>query len=211
MKAIKLTMIATMASCLLFAGKSNAQKLYIGAKAGVNFSKVDGDYLSSDFKGYFLGGAVVGIKTSAIRVQGELLFTQSSLTTGDNFGSAFGNYLTNAGKNLKNGDFKQSELAVPITIGFNILPKLLWISAGPQFSGIVSTTSTDQFVTDTKSIVKKGYISGVVGAEVQLPFSLNAGVRYVFGLSDVNRFGDVDASWKSKQVQVHVGVTLFSL
>lgn len=212
MKALKLTMAAVIASSLsLLPGKSNAQKIYIGAKAGVNFSKVDGDYLNSDFKGYFLGGAVVGLKAASFRVQGELLFTQSSLTTGDNFGDAFSGYLTNAGKSLKNGTFKQSELAVPITVGFNIVPKLLWISAGPQFSGVVSTTDASEFVNDTKSIVKKGYVSGVVGAEVELPFKLNAGVRYVFGLSDMNKISDVNASWKSSQVQVHVGVTLFNL
>ena len=145
-----------------------------------------------------------------IRVQGELLFTQSSLTTGDGFTDAFGNYLTAAGKNIKNGTYKESELAVPITVGFNIVPKLLWISAGPQFSGVVSTTNVDQFFTDTKSVVKKGYVSGVVGAELQLPFKLNAGVRYVFGLSDMNNVADVGTSWKSSQIQVHVGVTLFS-
>ncbi|WP_190277427.1 outer membrane beta-barrel protein [Taibaiella lutea] len=198
-------------TCLLFTAKSNAQKLYIGAKAGVNLSKTSGDNLDGDFKGYFLGGAVVGVKLSAIRVQGELLFTQTSLTTGDNFGNAFGNYLTTAGKNLKNGTFKQSEIAVPVTVGFNLIPKLLWISAGPQFSGVVSTTDASEFVKDTKSVVKKGYVSGVVGAEVQLPFKLNAGVRYVFGLSDMNNVGDVSDSWKSSQVQVHVGITLFNL
>ena len=53
MKAFKLTMIATFASCLFFTTKSNAQKIYIGAKAGVNFSKTSGDYLKGDFKGYF--------------------------------------------------------------------------------------------------------------------------------------------------------------
>jgi len=210
MKALKLTIIATLAG-LLFTAESNAQKLYIGAKAGVNLNKTSGDHLDGDFKGHFLGGAVVGLKFTAVRVQGELLFTQTSLTTGDDFGSAFGNYLTAAGKSLKNGTFKQSELAVPVTVGFNLVPKLLWISAGPQFSGIVSTTDASEFVNDTKSIVRKGYVSGVVGAEVELPFKLNAGVRYVFGLSNMNKISDVDASWKSSQIQLHVGVTLFSL
>jgi hypothetical protein len=76
---------------------------------------------------------------------------------------------------------------------------------------VVSTSNVDDFFKDTKSVMKKGYVSGVVGAELQLPFSLNAGVRYVFGLSDVNNFGEVSGSWKTSQIQAHVGVTLFNL
>lgn len=209
MKLFKLTFITALTSCLFFSA-ANAQKLYLGIKAGVNMDKTSGDHLEGDFNGYFLGGAYVGVKFTAIRIQGELLFTQSSITAGDNFKDAFGNYVKNVPSTIKNGSYKSSDLSIPITVGFNVVPKLLWVYAGPQYTGVVSTDNVDDFYDDSKDILKKGYVSGVIGADVSLPFHLNAGARYIFGLSDRNNT-NIGDSWKTHQIQLHVGFTILEL
>jgi hypothetical protein len=208
MKAFKFTCIATaLMACLCTATTTHAQKIYLGIKAGANFDKTNGDHLDGSFQGHILGGVYGGVRFSMVRIQAELLFTQSTVTTGDNFSQAFGQYVNNGVSNVKNGNFKTSELAIPVTVGVNIVPKLLWICAGPQYTGVVSTKNVDQFFNDSKDIVNKGYMSGVVGAELELPFKLNAGVRYIFGLSDRNNT-DVNESWKTNQFQLHVGFTI---
>ncbi len=97
-----------------------------------------------------------------------------------------------------------NELSIPVLVGFNILPKLLWLQAGPQYTGVVSINDVDGFVKETKDVFKSGYLSGVVGAELELPFSLNAGVRYIFGISDRNNT-NVNETWRSSHFQIHVG------
>lgn len=199
MKALKLTIFAAVASLVLCTTTSQAQSIYIGPKIGVNFNQVKGKNLDEAFKGNFLAGAFVGVKFTAVRIQGELLFTTGKVETEET-----GNAIYN------NQTFKTNQLAVPITIGFNIVPKLIWLYAGPQFTGVVSVSNANDLYKGTEDVIKKGYVSGVVGADLQLPFKINAGLRYAFGLSDINNIGDISGSWKSSQLQVHVGITLFS-
>lgn len=190
--------------CLLFSKTSNGQNLLLGIKAGANFDKTQGKNLDGKFSGYFMGGAYLGVKFTKVKVQAEVLFSQSTITTGDNFANAFSNYVTDNGKAMKQGNFKMNELSIPLTIGFNIVPRLLWIHAGPQYTGVVSIDDVDGFVKETKNVFKNGYVSGVIGAELELPLHLNAGVRYIFGISDRNNT-DVSETWRTSHFQVHAG------
>lgn len=199
---------AAMLCSLLFASYgAGAQNLDLGIKAGVNMDRTGGDHLDGKFAGSFLGGAYVGVRFSKVKVQGELLFSQGKVSTGDNFGQAFSSYLKDGVSSAKEGTFKMNELSIPVTVGFNILPKLLWIHAGPQYTSVVSIKDVDGLVRESKDVFKSGYISGVVGAEVQLPFSLNAGLRYIFGISDRNNT-DVPDSWRTSHIQLHVGFNI---
>jgi hypothetical protein len=203
MKSLKLTIVCALL-CLLVSVQSDAQNLLLGVKLGANFDKTQGENIDGKFSGYFMGGAYAGVKLTKIKVQAELLFSQSKITTGDNFVNAFGTYVTDNGKALKEGTFKMNELSIPITVGFNVVPKLLWVHAGPQYTGVVSIDDVDGFVKETKNVFKSGYISGVVGAELELPFNLNAGLRYIFGISDRNNT-NVSDSWRTSHFQLHVG------
>jgi hypothetical protein len=208
MKFARLALTGTALLCsLLFTTDTHAQKLLLGLKAGVNLDRTGGDHLDGKFAGSFLGGAFVGVKFSKIKIQGELLFSQGKVTTGDNFGSAFKDYLKSSADSLKEGTFKMNELSIPIMVSVNVVPKLLWIHAGPQYTGVVSIKDVDGLVKGTKDVFKSGYLSGVVGAELELPFSLNAGVRYVFGISDRNNT-DVSTPWRTSHFQIHVGFNI---
>lgn len=206
MKFFRSTLSKAALLCpLLFATYgAGAQSLILGIKAGANFDKTQGAHLDSKFNGSFLGGAYAGVRMSKIRVQAEFLFSQSKVTTGDNFNAAFNNYIDSAKRGIKNGTFKMNELFIPVTVGFNVLPKLLWVYAGPQYTSVVSISSANDFVKESKDVFKSGYLSGLVGAELELPFSLNAGVRYIFGISDRNNT-NVSESWRTSHIQVHVG------
>jgi hypothetical protein len=198
MKALKSTLIAA-AAFLLLSNKSNAQSIYLGPKVGVNFNQVKGKSLDDAFKGNFLAGLYGGVKFTSFRIQAEVLYTTGKVEIDE----------TPNDPSLQNQTFKAHQLVVPITFGFNIVPKLLWIYAGPQFSDVVSISNPSDAYHGTEDVIKKGYVSGVAGADVQLPFSINAGLRYVFGLSDINNVSDISGSWKASQLQVHLGITLF--
>jgi len=203
MKLLKITFFTLMAAACMPL-HSQAQKFRLGIKLGANLDHTQGKDLESKFNGYFLGGAYAGVQFTKFRVQAEALFSQSQMTTGDNFKAAFGNYLSANAASLKNGTFKMNELSIPVTVGFNLLPKLLWIEAGPQYTAVVSIKDVNDFVRESKDVIKSGYMSGVVGASLDLPFSLNAGVRYVFGLSDRNNT-DVPDHWRTSHIQIYVG------
>lgn len=204
MKLVRFILAGTTLGLMLCSTQINAQSLMLGLKAGVNLDRTGGDHLDGKFSGSFLGGAFGGVKFTAVKVQAELLFSQGKVTTGDNFKDAFGNYLSSSASGIKEGTFKMNELSIPVLVGYQLLPKLLWIEAGPQFTGVVSIKDVDGLVRESKDVFKTGYISGVVGASLDLPFHLNAGARYIFGISNRNNT-DVPSSWKTSHFQLHVG------
>jgi hypothetical protein len=204
MNCLKSTSLAALLVVFLFSSRTHAQSLILGIKAGANFDKTQGKNLDGKFSGNFLVGGYAGVRFTKIKVTADVLFSQSKITTGDNFGNAFGNYVNQNVSNIKDGKFKMSELSIPVLVGFNILPKLLWIQAGPQYTGVVSINDVNDFLKESKDVFKSGYLSGVVGAELELPFSLNAGLRYIFGISDRNNT-NVNESWRTSHFQLHVG------
>lgn len=183
---------------------SSAQSLELGIKAGASFNHTNGSSLDEGFKGSFLGGAYGGVRIAMLKIQIEALFSQSTVTTGASFNDAFHNYINDNAHDLKEGTFKMNELSIPLTVGIRVVPKLLWAELGVQYTGVVSIKDKDSFLKESEDVFKKGYVSGIVGASVDLPFKLNAGARYLFGLSDRNN-ADVSEKWKTSQIQVHVG------
>jgi hypothetical protein len=204
MKILKISILGILIACLFFPIQSRAQGLRLGVKIGANLDQTHGTDLTGDFSGYFLGGAYVGIQMSKIRIQAEALFSQSTLTTGDNFNDAFSQYINDNKQDLKSGTFKMNELSIPVMVAFNIVPKFLWIEAGPQYTAVVSINDVDDFLKESDRVFKSGYVSGLVGVSLELPLNLNAGVRYVMGFTDRNNT-DVPANWKTNHIQIHVG------
>ncbi len=210
MKRFHQTSIAVLFALFLCSSNfSQAQGLLLGLKAGVSFDKTQGKNLEGEFSGYFLAGAYAGVRFTNVRVKAEALFSRGTITTGDNFKDAFGSYLSQSASNIKDGTFKMNELSIPVLVGFQLIPKFLWIEAGPQYTGVVSIKDVDGFLRESKDVFKSGYLSGVVGAELQLPFNLNAGARYIFGISDRNNT-NVSGAWRTSHIQVHVGIGLLN-
>jgi hypothetical protein len=186
---------------------AQAQKPMLGAKLGLNLDQTSGDALDSKFNAYFLGGVYAGLRFEKISLHAEGYFTQTTMTTGTNFGNAFSNYIKGSVADAQNGDFKLSELSIPVLVGFKVAPRL-WLQAGPQFTAVVNINDKDDILKETESVFKSGYISGVVGAWVDLPFRLNASARYVFGLSNRNNASEVPETWRTSHIQLAVGLRI---
>ena len=184
-------------------GSLNKVHLDLGVKLGANLSMLDGQGWEGGYKTNILGGAWVSIHGNRLGVQVDGLFSQTSYTTGPTFNSIYSQYL-NAGKDsLKNGRFRLNYFNIPVLFQLRILSKA-WLQVGPQYSGLVSVEDRDEFVKDAKGLFSTGTLSGVAGLQIQVTRHLNAGARYIFGVSDFNKT-DVSESWKQYDVQIHVG------
>lgn len=183
--------------------KLYAQKADLGIHVGANMDYTVGDALNNGFNGTFLAGVFGGIRFKKAGVSAELNFSQNTITTGDNFSDAFGQYIKDGTQQGKKGTFKLNELQIPVLFNYNIYSRL-WIQAGPQFSAVVSIKDKDDLLKSTKDVFKSGDVSGVVGLWLDLPFHLRASGRYVFGLSNRNNT-DVDQNWRTGQIQIAVG------
>ncbi len=200
MKKVFLSLVAALS----VAGTAHAQNIDVGLKLGANLSKLNGESWDDGYKANILGGGFVGFRALRMGVQAEAFFTQSTYTIGKTTKDfAVANY-KNAVDSVKGGSFRLNQLSVPVLFQLKVAGPL-WLQAGPQFTATLSASDKDNLLKNPDDFFKTASVDGVVGAQAILPFKLQAGVRYIFGLSGVNNAQQVADSWKQSGFQIHIG------
>ena len=161
-----------------------------GLKAGLNFANtdIDADGIDPDSRTGYHAGLFLEIGLAGFHIMPEVLY---SFKGADDYDFAY--------------------LEVPILFKKNFA-KVLNIHLGPQF-GFLTSAEFDAGVlgdVDIQDELKSTDLSAVIGAGVDLPAGISGGVRYVFGLSDVNDgFISSDTEIRNRTLQVYVGYKLF--
>jgi len=173
----------------------------IGAKAGVNINKIDGESYQSGFNYNYLLGVFMQFNFSkTFGLQPEVNFVQSS--------SEFSNDAFNVYDDLFEGGSQHKArldyLKIPLLLNINVGPsKRVKLQLGPQVGGLLNQTVDSLKIN--QDIFKKSDWAAVGGLWIQLPF-INLGARYEVGLYNLN---DIDNSekWKSQAYTIFVGFT----
>jgi len=171
--------ISILAVCLFFVVVGAQAQVGLGVKGGLNFANVNVKDAAEDpdsKTGYHFG-AFAEIGMGGINLQPELLFSAKG-----------------------SDDLDLTYLEVPILLKKNFA-KVLNVHLGPQFGFLTSAEVEEE---DVKDFLKSSDISAVVGAGVNLPAGLTGGVRYVFGLSDIDDDG-FGTEVKNRTLQIFVG------
>ncbi len=197
-------LLTLLAVAALGVSTAHAQKLQLGLKLGANFTQLDGKTWDNGYKTNLVAGAFVGVRALRFGVLGEVLFSQASYRTGNDFGTIYSDELKNPSKAV--GDFRVNYVSIPVLLQVKLIGPLVLL-AGPQYSGVINVNDKDELVKDAKAIFKSGSIDAVGGVLLELPMHLNAGARYIVGLSNINGINDAQDSWKQKALQIHVGYT----
>jgi len=195
-------LFSILAITLLTSIFTNAQSFRLGAKAGANLSKIQGQSFDNSFElGYQLGGFAEIDFSKTFGIQPEILFSQTNTKTS----SGFNNIYVGIGSAAPAGEKVQlNYLSIPILLRINA-SKLLTLHLGPQYS-ILINDKQDLF-QNSRDAFKKGDFSMVAGAQLNLS-PLRIYGRYNIGLTDLNEIDNKD-QWKSQQIQVGVGLKLF--
>lgn len=176
----------------------NAQSVELGVKAGVNFSDITGDDVSS-FKGRtaFHIGAVAEIPVSDnFSVQPELLYSAQGSDWEEDF----------EGELIK-GSVEADYINVPLMAKYYVAEGFS-IEAGPQVGFLISAKDKYESVEEDIKDDLKGIDFGVnFGIGYKLENGFNLGARYNLGLIDVNDNPDYlgDSSYKNSVIQISVG------
>lgn len=182
--------------------KASMPNIDLGIKLGANFDKLAGSTWESGYKTGFLGGAFAGLRASKFGVQIEGFFSQTKYVT--SVYKIAPSLVSNAADSARKGNFRAGYFNIPVLAQVKLLP-MLWLQAGPQYSGLISVKDVDGFVKDAKGLFKGGTVSGVLGLELKTPVHLNVGARYILGFSDMNNTAAVSGAWQNRTIQLHVG------
>ncbi len=104
---------------------------------------------------------------------------------------------------------KTNYINFPILFRYNITD-FINLHAGPQFGIVASAKQTVNGTTsDIKDQLKSGDFSAVIGAGFDLPMGFNGGVRYVIGLSNIEKDTSTGDKTKNNVFQIYLGYRLF--
>lgn len=171
---MKKTLFALILSIFAIGG-IQAQKITVGAKAGLNLTSLSGDIEDAAMKGGVHVGAFVELKLlDAIAIQPELLFsmqgTAQEVTGGDNV------------------KLNTNYVNIPVMLKFYVVPGLLNVQVGPQFGVLLSASYSDDLdalLGDPKEFLKSSDLSGCFGLGVDIS-KLRLSARYNLGLSNIS-------------------------
>ena len=162
---------------------AQAQGIDFGIKAGANFSNFSGD-VDTDGITSFHAGAVLELNiVPMFSVQAEGMFSSQGATYKD---TAF----------EIAQDINLDYISVPVLAKVYILPEVLSVQAGPQFSFLVNDAE-EAFESKSFDLAAAG------GVEVKIIAGLFAQARYTIGLNNVSDTDMIDV--KNNVFQLSVG------
>ena len=178
-----------------FSAVTNAQTVHVGAKAGANLGKIDGQSFKDGYElGYQLGGYLSIDFNKNWGIQPEVLFSQTNTKIDSTYKAIYQDI-----PNKAHLDY----LSIPILLRINA-GKLLTFNVGPQYSILMNKDLT--LVQNGKNAFKNGDFAAVLGAQLNL-HPLKVYARYNIGLNNINDIGQQD-KWTSRQWQIGVGFNI---
>ncbi len=182
----KLTLSITLFTVSLISTTVFAQGVGVGLKAGVNFANQSITSISTDSRTGFLAGVYAPIYFSEKwGIVPEVLFSS-------------------VGSETPNSSNDFTYLSIPVMLRFKPM-SFLSFEAGPQFSSLLDAVDSDG--TSFKEDVKGSDFGLGLGATVHLPLGLNAGLRYVWGFTNVAETEN-DIEVKNTTFQLFAGWTI---
>lgn len=173
----------------------------IGAKAGVNINKINGQSYQSGFNYNYLLGAFMQFNFSkTFGLQPEVNFVQSSSEFTNSTSTVYDDLFLNGSQKKAKLDY----LKVPLLLNINIGPsKRVKLQAGPQYGNVLKQTVDS--LKSNGNIFKNADWAAVGGLWLQIPF-INLGARYEIGLTNLNNI-DNQQKWKSQAITIFAGFT----
>lgn len=175
----------------------------VGLKIGANFNRMAGNTWTGGYRSGILGGAFASVGVKKIGGQIEALISTTTIT---GKGSSFNNakLLLNPADSSSSASFGATTLNIPILLNLKIFGNAM-LQVGPQYSALLSVKDKDGALNiPAANVFNTSDFGGVLGLQLKLPLKLNAGVRYVFGLSDQN-LSSVGETWRQSTIQAHLG------
>ncbi len=174
----------------------------IGAKAGVNINKINGQSYKSGFNYNYLLGVFMQFNFSKkIGLQPEFNFVQSSAEFTNDASTVYDDLFLDGSQKKAKLDY----LKIPVLLNINIGPsKRVKLQLGPQYGNLLKQTIDS--LKSNGNIFKNADWSAVGSLWIQIPF-VNLGARYEIGLNNLNDI-DNQQRWKSQAIAIFVGFTL---
>lgn len=191
---MKKTILVLSLSFITIAAFSQA-KVEIGLKGGLNSStqSVEDPALVVNSATAFHGGLYALIKLTKLGIQPEILYSPQK------------NEQVVAGNVTEQTNVY---LDIPIMVKLYLAAGLN-VQAGPQF-GIL--TSAEAAGTTNEDDLKNSDLSIAVGAGWDAPFGLQANVRYIIGMNDINdNKTAIQGAIKNRTLQFSLGYRIFKV
>jgi hypothetical protein len=185
--------------CLLLLTEVRSQGIHLGIKGGSNLGEITGNAFSGGFNGNLMLGAFAELNLIPHwGIQPEILFSQTTSQTADNFSEFYQ-------EGMNSHSVKLQYMSIPILLTWQLPVPILSLQLGPEFGTILNNNTS--LSSNGAKAFKTGNFSMDIGAQVNL-LKFKGGIRYVYGFTDINNMA-YSESWKLRTVQLYVGFRIF--
>ncbi len=191
--------ITFVVALFIFSISANAQ-FHLGAKAGLNATKIDGKSFNDQFEYNYLVGAFaeLGVHKS-FSIIPEVLFSQASGTLADGWKD-----MDESVFNLNQAQVKLNYLSIPILLNVKVGGPL-HLEVGPQYSILIN--SNENLLNNGNNAFKNGDFSMVGGLQLRLSRLWITG-RYLIGLDNISDLPN-NEKWQKQAIQATIGFAIF--
>ena len=175
MKKALLLLLPAVAAALA----THAQTVNYGFKGGLNLSN-NTENFSHYFPSYYGGGFAEIKLNKRWALQPEILYSR----TGED-------YKSNGATVFKE---RKSYLNIPLMVKYYITPKL-YVEAGPQMNILLDAQQeTPGYKQNINQYFKRVTLSAGAGVGYKLPYNLGVSARYMFGVNNESKSGNLRTS-----------------
>ena len=175
-------------------------KFSIGIKVGQNFSSVNNVAVDHNTASFHAGVTTHFGISEKLGISPELILSQTKLVTAPPVLNLIGNNSATQPET-----YHLNYLSIPILLDVKLMSKLS-LQAGPQYSILLDQKKDG--IGNASMAFNSGEFAFVGGAKLDLGgFGLYG--RYVVGLQNINELQN-QASWKTTQWQLGIGMSLFN-
>ena len=179
--------------------KDTLTKVHYGLKIGANFNQIGGDStFKKDYTPGFAAGGFIASERKRLGIRAEVMVSSARY---------------NIKNDSSNNDAYFSVLYADINalLEFAIIPKVLWIQAGPQFSSFITVSQHPEGKLEAHNRFSSSDFSAVGGLEARFAKHFSVGARYVYGFSDLRSDISINSTsqeWKTNSIHIYAGYTL---
>jgi len=184
--------------------EGNAQKVILGMKGGLDFSKISGKYFSNSYSPSFEAGEYTAIRiNSKWGIQTELVYSQG-IEKINSDGLLNVVYMNDASK-IVSSTATIGAITLPILLTYKI-NNLFSLNAGPAISANIYTN--ENIFQNGQVAFKTTDLSICGGATLNLS-GFDFYFRYTHGLNDINNYNNLD-TWKSRRISLGLEIPIKS-
>ncbi len=203
---VSLLTLLCLGTALLCHGQM-AQKIQYGIKTGINYNKLKGSKFESSLQSDWHLGGYIQLRGQKLGVGVETIFDRGTYELKNLIVDAY-NYKYMGDTSTNNAMLRVHKFQLPIYLLYKF--SIFDLMAGMVYELNLDLKDRQKMIRDVEDCFQNSYPSGLLGVWLDVTPKVSVGARYQISLQNINS-ENLSTRWRSREIQLHLGIGLGGL